>query len=557
MSTQSAGSKKRLKSVARIFISILGLVLVVGLLFISVTASLAQGLPQAGIHPSSSFQGDSFLLKRTASLTEAFTLTPTEYNIPAPTRTATPTETATYTPTGTATSTATATETYTPSPTNTPTATVTGTPPTPTVTGTLTDFPYLSVSVSPNQAAVNQSFTFVITLQNTGTGPSHNNNIINSYFPTSMSITQVTPSQGTLTKYTRSFMVYIGDLDPNEIVTITFVVKVNSAPVQNFTETETVTLTYDVGQTKIANRTYTVLAQSLPGTGDLPLKWKGEQVSALNMLVGLMIFVLGAILLALVAWLKARTKKYGLWMAVCGAIMVIVGFVISSITFGWFNTRPQAALGLTTPTYDEAFVQAQPAETTLAWRPASAFSTPDTVIPIVTLPDYPIPTPVITVTPVPGQSEPDTSPVVRIVIPAMLLDTVVKYVPFDGDTWLITGLRQEVAWMGETSWPGLGGNTGLAGHVTVAGMGDGPFRHLDELPAGELVLLYTENNIYTYQVRESRLTDAGDMSVTLPTTNPQVSLITCIDWDNATKAYLNRLVVIADLVRAEPILSGN
>jgi LPXTG-site transpeptidase (sortase) family protein len=557
MSTQSAGSKKRLKSITRILISILGLVLVAGLLFASVTASLAQQLPQAGIHPGSSIQGDSFLLKRTASLTEAFTLTPTEYNIPAPTRTATPTETATYPPTGTATSPATATETSIPTPTNTLTATVTGTPPTPTVTGTLTDFPYLSVSVSPNQAAVNQSFTFVITLQNTGTGPSHNNNIINSYFPTSMSITQVTPSQGTLTKYTRSFMVYIGDLDPNEIVTITFIVKVNSAPVQNFIETETVTLTYDVGQTKIANRTYTVLAQSLPGTGDLPLKWKGEQVSALNMLVGLMIFVLGAILLAFVAWSKARTKKYGLWMAVCGAIMVIVGFVISSITFGWFNPRPQAALGLTTPTYDEAIIQAQPAETTLAWRPASAFSTPDTVIPVVTLPDYPIPTPVITVTPVPGQSEPDTSPVVRIVIPAMLLDTVVKYVPFDGDTWLITGLRQEVAWMGETSWPGLGGNTGLAGHVTVAGMGDGPFRHLDELPAGELVLLYTENNIYTYQVRESRVTDAGDMSVTLPTTNPQVSLITCIDWDNATKAYLNRLVVIADLVRAEPILSGN
>ncbi len=247
-------------------------------------------------------------------------------------------------------------------------------------------------------------------------------------------------------------------------------------------------------------------------------------------------------------------------MGVVGTLLVILGFVLSSITYGLFSPKGDLASYSMTPTYNPEIAQALPAApstTPLPWMPASAFSTPDSVIPIVTLPDYPIPTPDITVTPIPGQAEPDTSPVVRIVIPAMLLDTVVKYVPFDGDTWLITGLRQEVAWMGDTSWPGLGGNTGLAGHVTVAGIGDGPFRHLDELPAGELVLLYTEENIYTYQVREKRVTDAGDMSVILPSTNPQISLITCIDWDTELKTYLNRLVVIADLVRTDPILVGN
>lgn len=111
--------------------------------------------------------------------------------------------------------------------------------------------------------------------------------------------------------------------------------------------------------------------------------------------------------------------------------------------------------------------------------------------------------------------------------------------------------------MGNTSWPGLGSNTGLAGHVTVAGMGDGPFRHLDELATGEVVILYTEKNLYTYQVRESIVTDDGDMSVILATDNPQVSLITCVDWDNDSHTYLNRLVVIADLIRTEPIRAGN
>src|SRR5512143_2170667 len=129
-------------------------------------------------------------------------------------------------------------------------------------------------------------------------------------------------------------------------------------------------------------------------------------------------------------------------------------------------------------------------------------------------------------------------------------------VPVDGFSWMITGLREEVAWMGNTSWPGLGSNTSLAGHVTVAGLGDGPFRHLDELTAGEWIILYTEKNIYTYNVREKRVTDDGDMSVTLSTENPQVTLITCVDWDEQAKTYLNRLVVVADLVRSEPITAG-
>jgi hypothetical protein len=54
---------------------------------------------------------------------------------------------------------------------------------------------------------------------------------------------------------------------------------------------------------------------------------------------------------------------------------------------------------------------------------------------------------------------PDTSPTTRIEIPTLDLDTIVKYVPFEGFAWLIKGLRSEVVWMGITFWSGLGGNT--------------------------------------------------------------------------------------------------
>jgi sortase A len=251
------------------------------------------------------------------------------------------------------------------------------------------------------------------------------------------------------------------------------------------------------------------------------------------MVPGILLLGLGVSLLLFGIWSKVSNKKNAFWMITIGTILIIIGFVVGASTMGVMASKQQAE-DLPSPTADGILAQAQsvkPTETDLPRLPASAFSTPEAIVPIVTLPNYPIPTPVITITPQPGEPEPDTSPVVRIVIPGISLDTEVKYVPYDGNSWMINGLRQEVAWMGSTSWPGLGSNTALAGHVTVAGMGDGPFRYLDELPTGEVVILYTEKNMYTYHVRESLVTDDGNMSVTLASVNPQITLITCVDWD--------------------------
>jgi LPXTG-site transpeptidase (sortase) family protein len=308
-----------------------------------------------------------------------------------------------------------------------------------------------------------------------------------------------------------------------------------------------------------ASVNYKVIYQTLPPTGELPLNWRERGIHSTNMLPGVLLLLFGGILLLIGIWSKVTDKKNTLWMITAGSIFVIIGFIIGMSSSGILTPVQKASQNETYPTESSALAQAQleePSGTTLPRLPASAFSTPE-AIPIVTLPNYPIPTPVVTITPKPGESGPDTSPVVRIAIPGILLDTEVKYVPYDGVTWMISGLREEVAWMGNTSWPGLGGNTGLAGHVTVAGLGDGPFRHLDELTAGEVVILYTENNAYTYTVRESLITDDGDMSVTLATNNPQITLITCMNWDQDSHTYLNRLVVFADLVRTEPITMGS
>jgi sortase A len=168
------------------------------------------------------------------------------------------------------------------------------------------------------------------------------------------------------------------------------------------------------------------------------------------------------------------------------------------------------------------------------------------------LPDFPIPEPT-NVAPDENGDLPDTSPVNRIILPSIGTDTVVKYVPYDGFTWLIAGLQQEIAWMGDTSWPGLGGNTGLAGHVSLRNGRDGPFRYLDQLVPNDEITLYTEENVYIYRVREIRQVTDTDFSVIEPTDNPQITLITCINWDAGTGMYSDRLVVFADLIGVTPI----
>jgi len=181
------------------------------------------------------------------------------------------------------------------------------------------------------------------------------------------------------------------------------------------------------------------------------------------------------------------------------------------------------------------------------WFPATQTPTP------ATLPDYPIPSPTSKPAVGPDGGPPDSSAISRIVIPAMGLDTVVKFVPYDGFTWAIAGLKQEVAWMGDTSWPGLGKNTGLAGHVTLVDGSNGPFRYLADLRAGDIISVSTQENMYTYKVREQVVVEDSNFSVLEPTDKPQLTLITCTNWDKDLKLYLNRLVVYADLAKVEPI----
>lgn len=477
--------------------------------------------------------------------------------------TRTPTLTLTTIPTETPTATLPPTSTLTPTSTNTATSTSTrtGTPATPTATGTLSANPTLTVKVTPTAAEVGYKFTFTIEMGNGGSGSAQGSVIADS-FPSYIDIDTVTSSKGTVSRSGHSFTVSLGNINPGDKVTITVVVKVNSNASQTETISNVVTWSYNVDKTKTASVSYKVVVSSLPGTGELPLNWNDKSppggVNHSGLIQGILAGFLGVILLVYSVWAGRRDPRSARWMSVVGALLILLGAAAILISNGvmtpLWGTSQVSIPGGNEPTQNAEIAGAPVSQASaMPHQPASAFSTPE-ALPKVTLPSYPIPSPVVSITPQPNEAPPDTTAIKRIVIPALLLDTVVAYVPFDGHTWLIEGLTQEVAWMGNTSWPGLGGNTGLAGHVTVAGFGDGPFRHLDELAVGEVVILYTEQNMYTYQVREQAVVEDGDMGITNPTENPQITLITCTNWNNDIRAYLNRLVVYADLIRTEPIV---
>lgn len=432
-----------------------------------------------------------------------------------------------------------------------------------------------SKAVSPQQAKVNENFTFRIVVRNNGDQVAEDV-VINDTFPTALDLVNATTTRGTATinSSTRRLTVEVGDLNPSQAVRVDVTAKVNSTVTQAQTLENQARVTFSDGAVSSNIVRFRVLPSgTLPGTGWPPLGSEAAAgplptVLALGsvwLAAGIAALLLGLFALGLALLIRLRYPLRGRGLARLGLGLVVVG-VLVSLT-GWALGISQPALP--TPGGLLSLGGTKPPLATQEASPTSPFSLLPTATEIdvewidfgptptpLVLPDYPIPTPNVVVTSGPLGIPPDDSPVTRLVIPAIGLDAEVKFVPFNGETWLIGGLRQEIAWMGDTSWPGLGGNTGLAGHVDLADGSAGPFWNLKDLRPGDLVMVYTERYIFTYRVREQRVVADYDLSVVAPTEQPQITLITCIEWDSELRTYLKRLVVFADLVQVQPLGGG-
>ncbi len=489
----------------------------------------------------------------TATSTETPTVTVTE--TPTPTFTETPTATETGTPTPTVTGTP-PTSTPTSTETSTPTPTVTGTPPTPTATGTLTPNVNSSLSVSPSEARAGGRFTFRITITNSGTAPALSV-LVTDTFSSFLDISGATSTKGTVATNpaARTVNITVGTVDPNETVTILIIMTVNNSATATTTQAHNSVMifTYSgITQSRASNAVAyrIVVGSTLPPTGGMeqeaPGQSNGLYLPAIG--IGFVLFSIGLLALIFAGRLRGKGSAWSGWLTRTGLLVLAAGALFAlgglALSGALSRTPPSVPLAgdLTTPTGEIINFSLTPEAPIIPW--------PDE---LETLPDYPIPTPTVVLTPDAQGELPDASPATRLIIPSISVDNIVKYVPFDGQSWMIAGLRQEIAWMGDTSWPGLGGNTGLAGHVTLRDGSDGPFRNLSQVQVGDEVILYSEEKVYTYNISWIDVVDEDSLDVIQPQSTSQVTLVTCAEWNDDLKMYMKRLVVIADLQESRPI----
>jgi|SRR5581483_1620314 len=123
----------------------------------------------------------------------------------------------------------------------------------------------------------------------------------------------------------------------------------------------------------------------------------------------------------------------------------------------------------------------------------------------------------------------------RVIVPKINLDAIVVEGASRKD------LSDGPGHMKQTATPGEVGNAVITGHR------DTFFRHIYELVKGDQIQIRRNGRVFTYQVTGKRIVMPEDLSVIKPTTDPQLTLITCYPTYYIGPAP-KRLVVFSKLV---------
>jgi sortase A len=110
----------------------------------------------------------------------------------------------------------------------------------------------------------------------------------------------------------------------------------------------------------------------------------------------------------------------------------------------------------------------------------------------------------------------------------------------------------------DSALPGRIGNFAVAGHRKTHGE---PFRYLDEMRAGDLIVVETADTWYTYREdRDPFIVDPTDLGVVAPVpdrpgaapSRKLITLTTCNPWWASTQ----RMIVTGDLIAQQPRSAG-
>ena len=149
---------------------------------------------------------------------------------------------------------------------------------------------------------------------------------------------------------------------------------------------------------------------------------------------------------------------------------------------------------------------------------------------------------------------PTTTEVERQVIPEFSSGDVVGQLvipSIDIDFFVVSGVGVEELRLGpghftDTPLPGQLGNSAIAGHRTTYGQ---PFHDLDQLEAGDDIVITTAFGTYTYEVQDLKVVEPTDYGV-VSTTDPNIATLTLTTCHPKWSAA-QRLIVSAELNKLE------
>jgi LPXTG-site transpeptidase (sortase) family protein len=126
-------------------------------------------------------------------------------------------------------------------------------------------------------------------------------------------------------------------------------------------------------------------------------------------------------------------------------------------------------------------------------------------------------------------------------------------VRLENGSWNLNWLWDQAGWLEKTAYPSWQGNSVLTAHVVTPDGKPGPFYRLNQLRAGDQIIINSYGYRYIYIVRSVRSVAPDDITVLRHEDEAWLTLLTCDQYDDKTGAYLKRIAVSAELVQVQPV----
>lgn len=141
-----------------------------------------------------------------------------------------------------------------------------------------------------------------------------------------------------------------------------------------------------------------------------------------------------------------------------------------------------------------------------------------------------------------------------LVVPKLSIRAPIIWNSSSVEKVMLGNLQHGVAHYGFTALPNAdGGNVFITGHSSYYWWDPGQYKTvfalLDQLSTGDQAIIQFQDVIYVYQLRDERVVAPSDLSVTDPTKEPILSLMTCVPVGTS----LRRLVARFDLAKTYPV----